>query len=320
MSKSKKITLWSVIAVALVAAIAVLIVKTTKPKSNPQTITQSNKLKVTVTTSFLEDMVSVLAKDYTESTLIIPAGEDPHTYEAKPEDNAKLKNADLVLYHGLHFEGKMVELLEAVKATAVTKGFDKSRLLIMEEDGTSITDPHFWFDVDLYKLAVSEAAKALQDKIPDHKNDIQKNLDSYLKQLDELKEYNKKQISSIPKESRILITPHDAFSYFSRQYDIEVKAPQGVSTDAELSTNEMAETAKFIVDHKVKAIFAESTTDPARMEKLRESCKAKGFDVKVVKGDGQELFSDSLAPKGQKGDSYIEMVKTNVNLIVSNLK
>lgn len=320
MSKSKKITLWSVIAVALVAAIAVLIVKTTKPKSNPQTITQSNKLKVTVTTSFLEDMVSVLAKDYTESTLIIPAGEDPHTYEAKPEDNAKLKNADLVLYHGLHFEGKMVELLEAVKATAVTKGFDKSRLLIMEEYGTSITDPHFWFDVDLYKLAVSEAAKALQDKIPDHKNDIQKNLDSYLKQLDELKEYNKKQISSIPKESRILITPHDAFSYFSRQYDIEVKAPQGVSTDAELSTNEMAETAKFIVDHKVKAIFAESTTDPARMEKLRESCKAKGFDVKVVNGDGQELFSDSLAPKGQKGDSYIEMVKTNVDLIVSNLK
>lgn len=280
----------------------------------------SDKLKVTVTTSFLEDMVNVLAKDYVETTLIIPAGEDPHTYEAKPEDNGKLKNAELVLYHGLHFEGKMVELLKAVNGVEVTKSFDSKQLLTMEEDGTKITDPHFWFDVDLYKLATTEAAKALQEKITDHKDDIQKNLDAYLKQLDELKEYNKSELGSIPKESRILITPHDAFSYFSRQYDIEVKAPQGVSTDAELSTNEMAETAKFIVDHKVKAIFAESTTDPTRMEKLKESCKAKGFEVKVVKGEGQELFSDSLAPKGQQGDSYIEMVKHNVKLIVSNLK
>lgn len=319
MKKTKKTILWSIIAIALAAVIIVLAAKSIKPKSN-QNNNASNKLKVTVTTSFLEDMLSVLAKDYTESTLIIPAGEDPHTYEAKPEDNAKLKNADLVLYHGLHFEGKMVELLEAVKGTAITKGFDKSRLLTMDEDGTSITDPHFWFDIDLYKLATTEAAKALQDKIPNHKDDIQKNLNSYLNQLDELKEYNKTQISSIAKDNRILITPHDAFSYFSRQYDIEVKAPQGVSTDAELSTNEMAETAKFIVEHKVKAIFAESTTDPARMEKLKESCKAKGFEVNVVKGEGQELFSDSLAPKGQKGDSYIEMVKANVDLIVSNLK
>ena len=99
-----------------------------------------------------------------------------------------------------------------------------------------------------------------------------------------------------------------------------MKAPQGVSTDAELSTKDMAKTAQFIVDHKIKAIFAESTTDPARMEKLKESCAAKGWKVKVVKGEGQELFSDSLAPKGQKGDTYIDMVKMNVDLMVSNLK
>lgn len=82
----------------------------------------------------------------------------------------------------------------------------------------------------------------------------------------------------------------------------------------------MAETADFIIKNKIKAIFAESTTDPARMEKLKESCKAKGFDVKVVSGEGQELFSDSLAPQGHLGDTYIDMVKFNVDLIVSNLK
>ncbi len=82
----------------------------------------------------------------------------------------------------------------------------------------------------------------------------------------------------------------------------------------------MAETAAYIVEHQIKAIFAETTTDPARMEKLKESCKAKGFDVTVVAGEGKELFSDSLAPKGQAGDTYIDMYRHNIDLIVSNLK
>lgn len=294
--------------------------KTSNDTKTNSTSKQEDKLKVTVTTSFLEDMVNVLAKDFTTTSLIIPAGEDPHTYEAKPEDGDKLKNADLVLYHGLHFEGKMVEMLEAVNGVAVTKNFDKTLLGKMEEDGKEIIDPHFWFDINLYQKATEEAAAALIAKLPQHKDEIQANLNAYVEKLQELLKENMSKLESIPLESRILITPHDAFNYFSRLYKIEVKAPQGVSTDAELSNKDMAETAEFIVEHKIKAIFAESTTDPARMEKLKESCAAKGFEVKVVSGEGQELFSDSLAPKGQKGDNYIDMYKHNVDLIVNNLK
>ena len=132
--------------------------------------------------------------------------------------------------------------------------------------------------------------------------------------------YNKEQISKIPKGSRYLITPHDAFNYFAKSYDIEVKAPQGVSTDSEVSISDITETVNFIVEHKVKAIFAESTTDPARMKTLQEAVSKKGFDVKVVSGEGKELFSDSLAPKGEKGDTYIDMYKHNIDLIVENLK
>lgn len=286
----------------------------------PETTTTNKKLNVTVTTSFLQDMVKQLAKDYTNVQLVIPAGEDPHTYEAKPEDFEKIKKADLVLYHGLHFEGKMVDILESAGGKSVTKEFDKKDLLTMDEDGKTITDPHFWFDVDLYKKASSKAAEYLMEKLPEQKEVIQKNLATYLTKLDDLKQENIQKLNQIPENSRILVTPHDAFSYFSRQYKMQVMAPQGVSTDAELSTNDMAKTAQFIVDHKVKAIFAESTTDPARMEKLKESCASKGFEVKVIKGEGQELFSDSLAPAGQKGDSYIDMVRMNVDLMVNNLK
>lgn len=287
--------------------------------SSVQPAKGEGKPTVVATTSFLSDMVSELAGDYVTVDMIMPAGEDPHLYEAKPQDLEKIKNADLLVYHGLHFEGKMVDILEK-NGKAVTVDFDKSEIGEMDEDGQTMVDPHFWFDISLYKKATIKCAEYLTELLPDHKDDIKKNTDNYVAKLDELDKEVKEQIESIPEDSRYLITPHDAFNYFSRSYSIPVRAPQGVTTDSEVATKDIEDTVNFIVDHKIKAIFAESTTDPARMEKLREACKAKGFDVKVVSGEGQELFSDSLAPKGEDGDTYLDMYRHNVKLIVDNLK
>lgn len=281
---------------------------------------QSKEKKVvTVTTSFLYDMVYNLVGDKVDRELIIPAGEDPHLYTAKPQDLEKIKKADLLLYHGLHFEGKMVDVLEK-RGSAVARSFKKEDVGEMEQDGKIVVDPHFWFNINLYKEATRNAAEDLEKLLPEEKENIEKNLKDYLAKLDDLDKENKEKINSIPESSRYLITPHDAFNYFSRAYNIPVKAPQGVSTDSEVANKDIEDTVNFIVKNKIKAIFAESTTDPMRMEKLKEAVNAKGFDVKVVSGQGKELFSDSLAPEGQAGDSYIDMYKHNVDLIVENLK
>lgn len=279
----------------------------------------SGKPTVTVTTSFLNDMVKVIAGDSVNRELIIPAGEDPHLYFMKPDDSKKLKNADLVLYHGLHFEGKMIDALESV-GVAVSKNFTDAELGTMEEDGEIELDPHFWFDIDLYKKAIKVAAEELAKLVPEKADEYNKNYENYIKELDELDKYNMERLAEIPNESKFLVTPHDAFNYMSRYYDIPVMVPQGVSTETEVGVKDMEETANFIVEHKIKSIFAESTTDPKRMESLKDSVAKKGFEVKVVQGEGNELFSDSLAPEGHDGDNYIDMYKHNINLIVDNLK
>ncbi len=279
----------------------------------------SDKKNVVVTTSFLADMVEQIAGDSVNIDMIIPAGEDPHLYVAKPDDLTKIQKSDLLLYHGIHFEGKMVEALEK-KGTAVTKNFKDDEIGVMEEDGEKIKDPHFWFNLDLYKKAVDVANEELGKLVPEKKDEYSKKAEAYKAELDKLNEENKKLLSEIPKENRYLVTPHDAFNYFSRAYDIEVVAPQGVSTDSELANKDIDKTAQFIVDHKIKAIFAESTTNPERMNKLKEIVKSKGFDVKVVSGEDKELFSDSLAPKGSKGDTFIDMYRHNVHLMNENLK
>ncbi len=130
---------------------------------------------------------------------------------------------------------------------------------------------------------------------------IQKNTEKYQAQLDDLHAWVEKELSVIPKESRYLVTPHDAFNYFAASYDFTLYAPQGVSTDSEVANSDMIETVNLIIDHNIKAIFTESTTNPERMKKLQEAVKAKGGQVEVVTGEGKELFSDSLAPEGEEG-------------------
>ena len=277
------------------------------------------KKKVTVTTSFLADMTKELAGDYVDIDLIIPAGEDPHLYVAQPADLKKLKDADLVLYHGLHFEGKMVEILEK-RGTAVTADFPADAVLRMEEDGESVVDPHFWFSIALYKKATEKAADSLSKLVPEHEKEIRANSAAYLAKLDALDAEVKEKIASIPEGKRNLVTPHDAFNYFSKSYGMTVVAPQGVSTNSEVANADIEKTADFIVEHKVKAVFAESTTNPERMKKLQEIVRSKGFDVEIVGGEGNELFSDSLAPAGQKGDTFIDMYRFDVDLIVRHLK
>lgn len=311
----KKIITW--VGMLLVTLVALTACQSNT--TNTTSFTATEKKTVTVTTSFLQDMVKQLAGDAVDTELIIPAGEDPHLYVAKSSDLEKLKKADLVLYHGLHFEGKMVEVLEKL-GQPVSKDFPKDKIGVMEEDEGTVTDPHFWFDISLYKLATQEASNQLQQLLPDKADTIKTNTENYLKQLDELDAWNKEQLAQIPESSRYLVTPHDAFNYFSRAYNIPVHAPQGVSTQSEVANKDMVATVDLIIEHKIKAIFAESTTNPERMKKLQEAVQARGSDVKVVTGDGQELFSDSLAPEGQDGDTYIDMYKHNTKLMVDNLK
>lgn len=305
--------------ILVISLILAMLLTACTPSNKNENKSSNDKKIVASSTSFINDMVKVLAGDLVQREMIIPAGEDPHVYVAKPEDLNKVKNANLVLYHGLHFEGKMIEMLEKVGKN-ITEDFSENDTTIMEDDGETVVDPHFWFDLNLYKKAITKVSEHLEQLLPDNAEEIKANLSAYMTKLDELDKENKELLNQIPEESRYLVTPHDAFNYFSRYYNMKVVAPQGVSTDSEVANKDLEDTAGLIASKKIKAIFAETTTDPQRMEKLKEIVKSKGFDVKVVSGEGNELFSDSLAPEGEKGDSFIEMYRHNVKLISDNLK
>ena len=117
-------------------------------------------------------------------------------------------------------------------------------------------------------------------------------------------------------DKRILITAHDAFQYFGKAYDFEVRGLQGISTDAEAGTSDVRQLAEFIVEKQIKAIFVESSVPRKNIEALQEAVQAKGFQVEI----GGELYSDSTGDAGTDAETYIGTFKANIDVIVDALK
>lgn len=278
------------------------------------------KLSVVATTTMLADLSAVIGgKRVTVDGLMGP-GIDPHLYQASAGDVSLMQKADVVVYNGLHLEGKMGEIFENLSGqeTAVIcieDGLDESKLLASEDDST-VHDPHIWFDVSLWKEAAKAVAGGLSQADPEGKEEYEANLETYLTKLDEADAYIRSRASELPESQRVLVTAHDAFQYFGKAYGFEVRGLQGISTDAEAGTADVSDLAGFIVERQIKAIFVESSVPPKTIEALQAAVKAKGFDVAI----GGELYSDSLGDAESGTDTYILTVKGNIDTIVDALK
>lgn len=280
----------------------------------------NDKLNVVATTTMLADLSTVIGGVRVEVSGLMGPGIDPHLYQASAGDVSLIQKADVVVYNGLHLEGKMGEIFENLSVNGQTviciaDGMDEAMLLAWE-DGASGYDPHIWFDISLWKAAAQTVADGFSKADPAGKSEYEANLEAYLKELDETDLYIRKRTEELPEKQRILVTAHDAFRYFGRAYGFEVKSLQGISTDTEAGTADLSDLAEYIVERRIKAVFVESSVPPKTIEALKAAVKARGFDVAI----GGELYSDSLGDKDSGADTYILTFKANIDIIVDALK
>ena len=266
----------------------------------------------------LVDLAKIIGGDKVEVEGLMGEGVDPHLYTASAGDVDKLSKADLIVYGGLHLEGKMTEVFENMAAQKkailnVGDALDKSQITMQD---ANTPDPHVWFNTEFWGKEAEALTAKLSEMDPKNADYYKQNYEKYKTELAELTEYVKGRINEIPEKSRVLVTAHDAFGYFGKQFGLEVKAIQGVSTDSETGTKNISDLANFIVERDIKAIFVESSVPKKSIEALQEAVKAKGKEVKI----GGELYSDSLGDKEHDTESYIKTVKANADTIANALK
>lgn len=282
-----------------------------------QAAAEAPKLRAVATVGMLTDAVRIIGGDRVEVTGLMGEGVDPHLYKASPGDLRLLSTADIVFAVGLHLEGRMVDALEKLSKSRriVLVGQQLDHTLLRSDEGDS-HDPHIWFDVALWSKALEAVEKGLIAADAAGADTYKTNAKKYRDDLAALHEWVKQEIATIPKPQRVLVTAHDAFGYFSRAYDIEVLAIQGVSTDSEASLRDINALVDTLVSRKIPAVFVESSVPRKAIDALREGAAARNHSVSV----GGELFSDAMGKSGTDEGTYVGMVKHNVIAIVHALK
>lgn len=277
---------------------------------------------VVASTTQIADLARQVAGDRLAVRSILAPGADPHTYQPTPDDVQVVLSAGLCLENGLHLEGKNwmgVLAKDAGKElVTVTRGLAPLQLT---GAGESVPDPHAWFSVKNAALYVNNIVEAFGRLDPKNAGEYRMRGKLYLQQLRVLDAWIREQVSRIPPARRILVTTHDAFNYFCREYrfnpgnDYLSIAPVGWSTGSEVGAGMTPRRHRQVVESirssGARAIFVETSINP---KQIREIAKQTGVGI------GGELYSDSMGNAGSAGESYLGMMRENVLLIVQALE
>ncbi len=277
----------------------------------------SKKHLIVCTTNIIADAVRAIVKDEIEVRALMGPGVDPHLYRPRESDVVALSNASLIFFNGLHLEGKMgdmfVHMRSRIPTIAITDALFDSDLIESEFKG--IYDPHVWHDVSLWRRLVPVITEEIIKLDPSHERTFGANAQNYIRKLTELNLYVREKTKLIPKNMRVLLTAHDAFSYFGKAYGFEVVGLQGISTDSVITAHDIQSMVEKIVKKNVPAIFLESSLPAKSIEAVERAVAARGRTITIA----PELFSDSLGDKTTTAATYCGMIKHNIDIIVSSL-
>ncbi len=275
---------------------------------------EGDTLYVVTTTGMLTDAVKQVGRHWVRVEGLMGPSVDPHLYKATASDTRKLAEAGLIIYNGLHLEGKMQGIFAKMSRTksvvAATDSIDH-KLLRKPAHFKGAHDPHVWFDVSMWQKVVIRIGEALSKADPKHKSDYQRDAKAYVEKLKRLHIWTKEQLSSIPKERRYLVTSHDAFGYFGRAYGLHVIGLQGISTVSEAGLKDIERVINTLVSKKIPAIFAETSVSDNSVRAVMERCAQRKHKVVM----GGKLFSDAMGAAGTPEGTYIGMVRFNVNTV-----
>ncbi|TPR57407.1 metal ABC transporter substrate-binding protein [Enterococcus sp. OL5] len=276
------------------------------------------KLKVVATNSIIADITENIAGDKIELHSIVPVGRDPHEYDPLPEDVQKTTEADLILYNGINLETggnawftKLVNNAGKEKNVdyfAVSDGVDVIYLEGENEEGKE--DPHAWLNLENGIIYAQNIAKQLSVKDPENKEYYEENLEEYVAKLDALDKEAKSKFDAIPDEKKMIVTSEGCFKYFSKAYNVPSAYIWEINTEEEGTPDQIKNLVTMLRDSEVTSLFVESSVDDRPMKTVSNDTGIPIF---------AKIFTDSIAEKGEDGDSYYAMMKWNLEKISEGL-
>ena len=295
-------------------------------------------IPVVATFSILGDMVKRVGGDRVAVTTLVGPDGDAHVYQPGPADARAVSEAEILVFNGLEFEGWLDRLVEAsgfggIRVVA-TDGIEAIRLEDddhhdddhADEDDHAAKDdhadeddhahhhgafdPHAWQDLVSAVIYVDNITAALAKTDPANASTYYGNRATYVAEIEALDAEIRKTFAGLPEDRRTVVTPHDAFGYYSEAYGLRFVAPQGLSTESEPSAGDVAALIRQIREEEITAVFVESLTDPRLIEQIADETGAS---------IGGTVYSDALSGPDGPASTYLDMMRHNTEMFAAAL-
>lgn len=270
---------------------------------------QSAPLRVVASFSLLADMLQTVGGDAVSVHALVGPGGDAHVFTPRPADAQRVAQADLVVVNGLGFEG----WLDRLVAASGYKGpvLVASQGIELLSRGRGRSDPHAWQSL----LAAQRYAENMRTELvrlrPASATTFNERAAAYVQRLGELHAGIRQRMAAIPEAERRIVTSHDAFAYFGREYGVQILAAQGWNTGSEASAADVARLIRQLRAQKARAVFVENISDPRLMQRVASEAGARV---------GGTLYSDALSPPGGAADTYLRLMTHNAETILAALQ
>ncbi len=265
-------------------------------------------LRVVTTVSPITNIVQNVAGDLVDVTGIVPEGTNSHTFEPAPSDAQAMAEADVVFINGLHLEEPTRELADANvrEGVEVVELGDRTitpdeyifDFSFPQEDGDP--NPHLWTHPLYAKRYAEIVADTLSELEPDNAERFAENAEAFATRLDELDALVREVTATVPPENRKLLTYHDSFPYFAREYGWTIIGAIQPSDFAEPTAQDVAGLIDQIRAEQVPAIFGSEVFPSPVLEQIAAETGADYID---------DLRDDDLP--GENGDpdhSYLALL------------
>ena len=279
----------------------------------------SDKLDVATTVAPISSIARNIGGDRIRLRGLIPDATNSHTFEPAPSDARTLANADLIIVNGLHLEQPTLDLAEASKSAAgVIEDLGDSTLTQADwlfdfsfPESAGDPNPHLWMDVQ-YAIRYADLIRGWFDAAdPTNAPAYDADYAAYKVRLDQLDGLIRKGVASVPAQDRKLLTYHDSWAYWAREYGFTVIGAIQASDFSDPSPQEVARLIEQIRAEKVPAVFGSEVFPSPVLEQIARESGATFVD---------KLRDDEPPGAPLSGEhTYLGMMKNDMTVLVGAL-
>lgn len=270
--------------------------------SNPK-----NKIKVVTSFTILADMAQNVAGDKAVVVSITKYGAEIHDYQPTPKDLIRVQDADVILWNGLNLERWFERFLQEtgpIPAYTLSDGIIPLSLHGGDYDGKP--NPHGWMSLKNAAIYIENIRKALCAVDPENTEAYTRNAETYLSQINTLRDDLLKTIKNIPQNKRVLTTSEGAFSYLAKDLDMDELYIWPMNAEQQGSAQQVRRVIDTIRARKIPVIFSESTVSD---KPARQIAQETGIHY------GGVLYVDSLSEKNGPVPTYFDLLRATTTRI-----